>query len=854
MVKVSSNDDSQPRSGDGASGADAPTVVALAGGQTVFGRYELESIAGRGGMGVVWRARDRELERVVALKFLPEMVSADPEALKDLKSETRRSLQLTHPHIVRVHDFVQAGSLAAISMEFISGASLARLKADAPGHCLTLQELAPLTVQLCDALYYAHQSAHIVHRDLKPANLLVSEQRQLKVTDFGISRSLSETHSRLTNSMLGTSGTLLYMSPQQLMGDNPTPADDMYALGATLYELLAGKPPFHRGDGFSLMTQIREKAPPTLNAKRAELEINGELIPPQWEAVILSCLEKNPANRPADAREVAARLGLATPAIAPWSVASASATSGVAATGAASSLGPGTRQPPTGPVTGSESTGTPPPPAALSAPPSPPPMAPATPRGGFPWKPAAGAALLAAVAVGATVRWMSTHHAASSAEPIITAIPTPAPSQPRVESKRAEPSPQPVRSTPTPEPKPTPIVEVQRPVVETPRGPSAEELKAEKERRQRDEEKAEKLQRDERKRGEEAIVFSEKQAQQERNDEVAIARVINENARKLPGGTVSTAEVAAAGNASGASNPNFFRRTWTTVKTINPIRPGTTNPATNDSSKGAEKTTAAEPAPPAAQEPKTPPSPGSNWTTPTAGIRFVWIKPGTFTMGSSVGEAGHESNEGPETQVRIAQGFWLGATPVTHRQWAALMIKDRSDYTDNGPDAPVEQVSWIAAMAYCRQLNTHEAAAGRLPDGYAYTLPTEAEWEYACRAGTKTPQYATPLDPIAWYEINRGERKGPHPVGQKMANAWGLHDMLGNVFQLCRGWDNAYAGGERTDNPGVTTGERRVARGGGWSSRALICRAAFRLRLRSGSEENNVGFRVALAPLPRTTP
>jgi serine/threonine protein kinase len=197
---------------------DSLTVRELSAAARVFGRYVLESLAGRGGMGVVWKARDERLNRLVALKLLPEVVAGDPEAVKDLLRETNRCLELTHPHIVRVYDLVQDGPLAAISMEYVDGESLAKRKAAAPGGCLTLEELRPLTEQLCTALDYAHRVAKVVHRDLKPANLLLTRDGQLKVTDFGIARSLSDTHTRLTGRVSNTSGTLLYMSPQQLRG------------------------------------------------------------------------------------------------------------------------------------------------------------------------------------------------------------------------------------------------------------------------------------------------------------------------------------------------------------------------------------------------------------------------------------------------------------------------------------------------------------------------------------------------------------------------------------------------------------------------------------------------------------
>src|ERR1700690_2240006 len=153
---------------------DSPTVrsvrlkgarpAELSAGTRIFGRYTLRAIAGRGGMGVVWKAEDEELDRMVALKFLPESVALDVESTRDLKQETKRCLELTHPNIVRVYDYVQQGSFAAIAMEFVEGESLAQRKANALGGCMAAEELEPLVAQLCNALKYAHKTAKIVHR------------------------------------------------------------------------------------------------------------------------------------------------------------------------------------------------------------------------------------------------------------------------------------------------------------------------------------------------------------------------------------------------------------------------------------------------------------------------------------------------------------------------------------------------------------------------------------------------------------------------------------------------------------------------------------------------------------------
>jgi hypothetical protein len=276
--------------------------------QRLFDRYELREILGRGGMGVVWRAYDEQLERDVALKFLPELLVLDLAAMNDLKRETKRSLELTHHHIVRIYDFAQDNRSACISMEYVDGQTLSAARVERQNQVFEVDDLGPVVEQACDALEYAHVKAKIVHRDFKPSNLMRNSRGELKVTDFGIARSLTDSVSMLS---MRTSGTLVYMSPQQLDGERASPADDIYSLGATVYELLTGKPPFYSG-GIDL--QIRDKVAPAMGGRRKELEVaSPKVIPPQWEATIAACLAKDPVHRPRSAAEVARRLGLAVP-------------------------------------------------------------------------------------------------------------------------------------------------------------------------------------------------------------------------------------------------------------------------------------------------------------------------------------------------------------------------------------------------------------------------------------------------------------------------------------------------------------------------------------------------------------
>jgi serine/threonine protein kinase len=281
------------------------TVRGFRVGQKVFRRYALVRILGRGGMGVVWLARDEELERDVALKFLPDLVVHDLAVLDELKRETRRSLQLTHHNIVRIHDFVQDAESACISMEYVDGPTLSALRVEQPSRVFEPAVLLPWIEQICGALEYAHGHAKIVHRDIKPANLMLNGKGELKVADFGIARSLSDSVTMLTMAR-GTSGTLAYMSPQQLDGERASNLDDIYSLGTTLYELLTGKPPFYSG---GIERLIREKTPPPIAERRRDLEINSnQEIPEQWEQTIAACLAKDPTLRPQSASEVANRL------------------------------------------------------------------------------------------------------------------------------------------------------------------------------------------------------------------------------------------------------------------------------------------------------------------------------------------------------------------------------------------------------------------------------------------------------------------------------------------------------------------------------------------------------------------
>ncbi len=269
-----------------------------AGNKVGGGRYSLVRILGRGGMGIVWLAQDERLGCEVALKFLPPQIRYDMSALDDLRRETARSQKLTHPNIVRVHDLYEVpGEDAFISMEYVDGRNLADLRVEQPSRIFSWTFLKPVVEQFCAALEYAH-GERIIHRDLKPANLMLDSKRRFKLADFGIARTVSDTMSRI--SMNQTSGTLLYMSPQQMEGRMPHPTDDIYGIGAVLYELLTGKPPFYTGD---ILHQVRNVAPHPMRERLEELNIIND-VPRGIEQAIMACLSKNISERPQTAGEV----------------------------------------------------------------------------------------------------------------------------------------------------------------------------------------------------------------------------------------------------------------------------------------------------------------------------------------------------------------------------------------------------------------------------------------------------------------------------------------------------------------------------------------------------------------------
>jgi formylglycine-generating enzyme required for sulfatase activity len=1085
------------------------TIKGYIPGQKLFRRYTLTRILGRGGMGIVWLARDEELGRDTALKFLPEVVATDRSALDDLKREVRRAIDLAHPHIVKIHDFVTDGRTAAVSMEYVQGDTLSSLRVDQPDRVFTTAQLTPWVAQLCSALQYAHGRAQVVHRDLKPANLMVDTHGELKVLDFGIAASLSESVTRVSK-QAGSSGTPVYMSPQQMMGEKPAVTDDIYALGATLYELLTGKPPFYSGN---ILLQVQNKLPPTLTERRAELGVVGESIPPEWEATIAACLAKEPKDRPQSASEVLQRLRIgeggvrsvptrnpnfpadgtdrtdpekrATTVVSAQSavrnprsaMAKLAIAAGVvllAAAGwyfglhapeqrrieaehlraeqarieterqqaesvriqtereaeaqrieaaritaeqeaerqriAAARGGVIVRTSPAGAevrvgavalekspltlrdqrlgkypvrvrlegyedwdgelevkenefselnVTLVRSTGA----VTLTSDPAGldytikgevtrtgrTPSELSLPTGryditfrrtGWPEQMrtvevkrneavqtagefVGGVIELTSTPSGAEV-WSGGRQVGTTPYRVAEALPgrydyelrlarhkpasvavTVNPRQATRESLRLEAQPilvagQPYENSIGMKFVPVPgtnvlfsiwetrVQDYQRFVNETRRDWPKPDFS------QGPTHPAVMINHDD------AVAFCRWLTEKERRE----GRLLPDQEYRLPVDAEWTVAVGPdqfpwgsqwppprgtgnyAGEEAGYSwkiagyNDGFAKTApvgsytanrfglydmggnvrervgdppsmWRGASFVDSVRRDLASairyPSRDrDSSVGfrvvcavgsaIEKSVREMGATDGTLAPET----GKVYTIPELNLELMPISAGSFTMGSTDG-----SNQHPVTRVTITKPFWLGKTEVTQAQWMALMGNNPSQF--KGENLPVENVNWTEAMEFCRRLTEQERLADRLPAGYVYTLPTEAQWEYACRAGT-TGTYAGNLDAMAWY--NENSRRSTKPVGTKLANAWGLHDMHGNVWEWCLDWYGSYPGGSVADPTGAASGSDRVIRGAGWVNTADQCSSAYRSWIISSSRDRLIGFRLALAPSP----
>lgn len=272
-----------------------PGALRFVPGTLVGGRFRIVAALGRGGMGEVYRAEDLRLRQPVALKFLPKSHASDSEYLEHLVQEVRLARQVAHPNVCRVYDFVDTGSEQFVAMEYVDGESLGALvrRVGRPSQATTIA----LAHQIVRGLAAIHERG-VLHRDLKPDNVMVDGRGHARIMDFGVA-SLSRERSRRTTTTF--KGTPAYVAPEQFLGAPPSSRTDVYSLGVLLYELVTGRLPISARTLDELIRKMADEEPPRPGAIVRDVD-------PALEALILRCLDKDPAARPASARAVAEAL------------------------------------------------------------------------------------------------------------------------------------------------------------------------------------------------------------------------------------------------------------------------------------------------------------------------------------------------------------------------------------------------------------------------------------------------------------------------------------------------------------------------------------------------------------------
>ena len=755
---------------------------AFAPGDEIAGRYVVERVLGEGGMGIVYQCLDRVGGVTVAVKCLPPEVSRSADEMEDIRANYRLVANLHHPNIAGARTL----EMDEVTGDYYLVMDLAR------GESLkrwmkrnpqaTMEAKLAILRQVASALDYAH-AEKVIHRDVKPENVMVDDDGRVKVLDFGLAAQIRSSQSRTSKAVTSRSGTWGYMSPEQWRAKPQREQADVYSFGVLAYWMFAGVLPFDGDDPAVLGSAVlTEPVEPVAN------------LPAHMNAALAKALAKKPEER-------FASCGVFVDAL----------------EGRLKSDDLGSKNGGGGP------------------------------RGGA-WK-----AILAVAALGLAVAggWWYYRQEQVREQMRIAAEIAQQKAVAEEAKRRAEEEAR------------------QRVAAEEAKRRAEEEARqravAEEAKRRAEEEARQKAAAEEAKRKAFFVKTTLQAAQvyfdtEKWQDCIAEADKVlgwepgNEAAVKLKKDAeshlVPTMHVVAKidGNEVSGAKVEAGDQSYTTPfvwKLNEGSRYGPYNVSYESGGRRyygmIDSVTADWRGPreiPVVLREYTGPKVGDIKTITLPGgatMEMIYVAPGSFMMGSPASEEGHYGDE-TQHRVTLTKGYWLGKYEVTQAQWESVMRENPSEF--NGHDRPVENVSWEDCQLFIRKINSQLNCGAR--------LPTEAEWEYACRAGSTGPYGGNGnLDDMGWYYGNSGGQT--HPVGQKRANTWGFYDMHGNVLEWCNDRYGDY-GGATTDPTGPASGESCVLRGGSWRGDTRRCRSANRNGDDPGYRYD--GFRLACSAGP----
>ena len=779
-----------------------------------FGRYDVRRELGKGQMGAVYLAHDTGLDRLVALKVARTSATGSDKLLKRMEIEAKSAAKIDHPHVCKVYDFGEIDGIRFIAQQYIEGENLKQFMKRL-GRKREPEEAVRIILQILRALEAAHEKG-VIHRDLKPENVMLNKKNEPVIMDFGLARkTIASSDAGLTQGMIV--GTAAYMSPEQAQGKAEAidHRSDLYAVGVMLFEMLTGEWPFI-GGAIEVMGKKCVLEPPS------PLSLNPGLNP-QLATVCYRMIAKQKGDRYITCVEAAAALEAidlkATVVPTPLvhfaefvpSIQSIKETPNFdlqKKSSAVSAIG----KLPT--VVGKKNSGV--------------------------GKKKGSSQSLSFGVYGPLIRrWSSqlsvlrwTMYIGAGIGLVALAVILFLPTKNGVLK-----------------------IEIDDPSLSVKFDGSTITMD--------NDNQPIKISKTSNKTLE--ILYNHGTTVESFTKEIALKKGDN----RIVKVTLVVGGIAIDGHRFNSKPSEPLSLVGTTVDVPKSHDPSRFVVETVDASQPLEPLPFVD----MIEDVPMPSEPlqfggmiAGEERELTPGIKFRWCPPGTFFMGSPAIEIPRKNDE-DLVQVTLTSGFWLGETEVTQGQWKSMMKSEPWQGRRNveeGPDYAASNITHgdgregdleaDSASEFCGRMTEQERTAGRLPVGWKYALPTEAQWEYACRAGTTTKYHfgddVASLSDYDWWNGNCYwiKENYAHQVGLKKPNAWGLYDMQGNVWEWCRDWYGEKLPGG-SDPSGPLHGLFRVRRGGSWGTNAECARSASRYNGVSVWNRNSYqGFRLAVVP------